>query len=136
MIYEYSNRNSINELLNKTYSLSYNATKESYSKSYNITKTSTSYIAFEIKPTYVMSYVYIKATVISKTKVYDISSGSSKFFKQLSKSYIYKFYIPSEDSKIINISFNKSDSLSTSNQYITVYEYSSRNSTIKLVKIN
>ena len=135
MIYEYSNRNSINELLNKTYSLSYNATKESYSKSYNITKTSTSYIAFEIKPTYVMSYIYIKATIISKTNVYDISSGSSKFLNNY-LSYIYKFYIPSEDSKIINISFNKSDSLSTSNQYITVYEYSSRNSTIKLVKIN
>ena len=58
-----------------------------------------------------MTGVYIKATVISKIKVYDISSGSSLFFSNLSKSYIYKFYIPSEDYKRIYILFDKNDSL-------------------------
>lgn len=133
-IYQYSNRNSINALLETTYTVPYNTTKKAYSKLYNVTKVSTSYIAFEIKPSYVMNYVYINATVISKINTYDISSGSSKFFSKLSKSYIYKFYIPSEAHKTINISFNKSDLLSTSEQFITVYEYSSRISTIELKK--
>ena len=78
--------------------------------------------------------LFLNATVISKINTYDISSGSSKFFSKLSKSYIYKFYIPSEAHKTINISFNKSDLLSTSEQFITVYEYSSRISTIELKK--
>ena len=133
-IYQYSNRNSKDSLLETTYTVSYNTTKKAYSKSYNITEVSTSYMAFEIKPSYSMINTYINATVISKINTYDISSGETKFFSKLSKSYIYKFYIPSEDHKIINIYFNKSDLLSTSNQNITVYEYSSRTSTIELKK--
>ena len=135
-IFEYSTRSSTTELKKGNYHLTYNSTTNSYLTSYDVYDSSSSYIAFEINPYYEMESVYVNATVISPTYEYDLYIGSSQRIPTLYTTCIYKFYIYTQYGQAIDIEFKKSDSMSTSEQYITIYEYSSKSSTIELTKTN
>ena len=117
--------------------MSYNSTTNAYLFSYSISDTSSTFLAFEISPYYYeMESIYIKATVISPTYEYDLYIGSSQYFETLYTTCIYKFYINAQYGQSIVIELTKSDSMSTSEQILIIYEYSSKSSTIELTKTN
>ena len=136
IIYEYSSRNTADELIMENYELPYNYSTNSSSITYTVYNSLCSYVAFEIKPNYRISSVYVKATVDTYNYEYDLTSGSSKYFSVLYTLDTYKFYIPATSGHKVDIEFKKNDSSSTSDQNITIYEYSNRNSTTGLWKTN
>jgi len=136
-IYEYQNRNSISELRKTIIYLTYNSSLNSYTKSYFVSESSCHYLSFEIKPFYEMLSVSIKATVKNPIYYeYNFNSGTTQYISPFSSSYIYKFYIGATYNQTLRIEFNETYTTPTSTQYINIYEYSSRYSTLELKKTN
>ena len=68
-------------------------------------------------------------SIINSDYEYNLTSGYSQFLGTLDKSKSYKFYISALYRHNLYIEFKKTDSTSTSHQFIYIYEYSNRNST-------
>jgi hypothetical protein len=71
-------------------------------------------------------------SIINSDYEYNLTSGYSQFLGTLDKSKSYKFYISALYRHNLYIEFKKTDSTSTSHQFIYIYEYSNRNSTIPI----
>ena len=80
-----------------------------------------------------MTSVYVKIT-LKNNHIYDLTIGSSIYISLLSTQYIYRFYVCAKYNQTIIIEFKKKDLYSISEEYISIYEYSSRYSTTELRK--
>lgn len=129
-IYEYSKRNSTTPIgwTDNNY-LSYSRSTNSYSYLYLVSYPTCKYLAFEIKPLYSMLSTYIEAIYVYE---YDLTIGSSLHLEELSYSYFHIFYVSVNYPQTINFEIRKSDSLSSSSQYITISEQSNRASSSKI----
>ena len=129
-IYEYSNRNSTIPIgwTSNNY-LSYSSSTNSYSYLYLVSYPTCKYLAFEIKPLYTMVSTYIEAIYVYE---YDLTIGSSLYLEELSFLYFHIFYVSVKYPQTIKIEIMKSDSLSSSSQFITITEQSKRASSSKI----
>ena len=134
-LYRYTTRYATTELFKKNFTLSYNSTKNSFSLSYENEDIYCNYLAFEMIPDYQMTSFNVKATLkVVVDFEYDLNLDSQTSFYALYSSYIYKFYISAKIYEKITIEFTKTDSTSNNIQYVTIFEYSNRNSTTELEK--
>lgn len=124
-IYEYSSRNSKTELRQTSQYLSFDSHYK-LQTSYQVYDSSSTFVAFKIKPDFQMTVVYVNVEVKRHTDgEYDLISGILQTLGELYNSRVYIFYIDAGYKETVDIEFFTSDSYSKFSNDITVYEYKS-----------
>ena len=111
----------------------YNQNNNSYTGNYRIYYPYTTYFAFDFKPEDDMSDIYLKLKINSpEIKEYNLTSNISLNLGNLYFSNIYKFKVSAKYEYTVNIELTNNDINYASYQYISLYEYSSKDSSLFL----
>ena len=122
--YEYSEKDSSEELSKETYPFYFRISEDIFMESYNISNSKkTSYLAFDIETTKNLEKVDILINIRTPMNyTYDLTNGKTIYLGDLFAYNKYKFYLPFEYGNIFHFKvFNFIE-----NGLLKIYEYSNR----------